>query len=177
MHLKVSSAKWRPLCLDHNVLSWWYIEYPIDLVYKTHQTNQSAAEYDLLYRNKVKKRRIASVNHSVRCLLLCVLPYPYPEPVYTGWSSVHWKATAMALVVHWDTTGRPSEYLKGTLEHHWKNVDKRDPHWNATGETDYCSLHWNTTGGTVNAPYNNGERRRRSKTIRHTITNYFLYVL
>ena len=36
---------------------------------------------------------------------------PYPEPVYTGWSSVHW-----------DTTGRPSEYLQGTLEHHWKNL-------------------------------------------------------
>ena len=24
--------------------------------------------------------------------------YPYPEPVYTGWSSVHWNATGMPLV-------------------------------------------------------------------------------
>ena len=48
---------------------------------------------------------------------------PYPEPVYTGWSSVHWNATGMPLVdpvytgiplghpanncrVHWNTTGK-----------------------------------------------------------------------
>ena len=59
---------------------------------------------------------------------------PYPEPVYTGWSSVHWNATGMPLVdpVY---TGRPSEYLQGTLEHHWKNLVETAPHWNATGET------------------------------------------
>ena len=49
--------------------------------------------------------------------------HPYPEPVYTGWSSVHWNATGMPLVdpvytgiplchpantcrVHWNTTGK-----------------------------------------------------------------------
>ena len=48
---------------------------------------------------------------------------PYPEPVYTGWSSVHWNATGMPLAdpvytgiplgdpantckVHWNTTGK-----------------------------------------------------------------------
>ena len=48
---------------------------------------------------------------------------PYPEPVYTGWSNVHWNATGMPLVdpvytgiplgdpantcrVHWNTTGK-----------------------------------------------------------------------
>ena len=46
---------------------------------------------------------------------------PYPEPVYTGWSSVHWNATGWPSV-HWDTTGPPSEYLQGALEHHWKNL-------------------------------------------------------
>ena len=45
---------------------------------------------------------------------------PYPEPVYTGWSSVHWNATG--ILGHWDTTGPPSEYLQGTLEHHWNNL-------------------------------------------------------
>ena len=59
---------------------------------------------------------------------------PYPEPVYTGWSSVHWNATGWSSL-HWDTTGRPSEYLQGTLEHHWKNLVETAPHWNATGET------------------------------------------
>ena len=59
---------------------------------------------------------------------------PYPEPVYTGLSSVHWNATGWPSV-HWDTTGPPREYLQGTLEHHWKNLVETDPHWNATGET------------------------------------------
>ena len=63
-----------------------------------------------------------------------LLDTPYPEPVYTGWSSVHWNATDWPSV-HWITTGRPSEYLQGTLEHHWKNLVETDPHWNATGET------------------------------------------
>ena len=49
---------------------------------------------------------------------------PYHEPVYTGWSSVHW-----------DTTGPPSEYLQGTLKHHWKNLVETAPHCNATWET------------------------------------------
>ena len=79
---------------------------------------------------------------------------PYPEPTYTGWSSVHWNATGWP-GVHWDTTGWPSKYLilagyTGTslkkliwnwpiLECHWRN-------------SDFCSLHWNTTGGTIISP-------------------------
>ena len=73
---------------------------------------------------------------------------PYPEPVYTGWSSVHWNATGWPSS-YWDTTGRPSEYLQGTLEHHWeklswnsptlechwRNLVENAPHWDATGET------------------------------------------
>ena len=59
---------------------------------------------------------------------------PYPEPVHTGWSSVHWNATGWPSV-HWDTTGPPSEYLQGTLEHHWKYLVETALHWNATGET------------------------------------------
>ena len=62
----------------------------------------------------------------------CVWNSPYPEPVYTGWSSVHWNTTGSPSV-HWDTTGRPSEQLQGTLEHHWKNLVETAPHWNATG--------------------------------------------
>ena len=50
--------------------------------------------------------------------------YPYPEPVYTGRSSVHWNATGWPSV-HWDTIGWPNQYLQGTLEHYWS----------ATGET------------------------------------------
>ena len=63
-----------------------------------------------------------------------MLQTPYPEPVYTEWSSVHWNATGWHSV-HWDTTGPPSEYLQGTLEHHWKKLVETAPHWNATGET------------------------------------------
>ena len=73
---------------------------------------------------------------------------PYLEPVYTGWSSVHWNATGWPSV-HWDTTGRPSGCLQGTLEHHWKklswnsptlechwrNLIESAPRWDATGET------------------------------------------
>ena len=52
---------------------------------------------------------------------------PYPEPVYTGWSSVHWNATGMPLVDPVYTgipLGHPTNtmYLQGTLEHHWKNL-------------------------------------------------------
>ena len=65
----------------------------------------------------------------------CVyLRCPYPEPMYTGRSSVHWNATGWPSV-HWDITGPPSEYLQGTLEHHWKKLSWNSPHWNATGET------------------------------------------
>ena len=62
---------------------------------------------------------------------------PYPEPVYTGWSSVHWNATGMPLVdpVY---TGIPLEKLSWnspTLECHWRNLVESAPHWDATGET------------------------------------------
>ena len=72
-----------------------------------------------------------------QCTLECHCPYP--EPVYTGWSSVHWKATGMPLGdpantcrVHWKTTGKnlvetahtgsvPSMQINTglSLEHHW----------------------------------------------------------
>ena len=62
---------------------------------------------------------------------------PYPEPVYTGWSSVHWNATGMPLV---DPVyiGIPLEKLSWnspTLECHWRNLVESAPHWDATGET------------------------------------------
>ena len=62
---------------------------------------------------------------------------PYPEPVYTGWSSVHWNATGMPLVdpVY---TGTPLEKLSWnspTLECHWRILVESVPHWDATGET------------------------------------------
>ena len=77
------------------------------------------------------------------------------------WASVHWlvhctlechcKATGWPSVC-WDTTGRPSECLQGTLGHHWTNLVETGPHWNCHWrKSDYCSLHWNTTGGTVTA--------------------------
>ena len=63
--------------------------------------------------------------------------FPYPEPVYTGWSSVHWNATGMPLVdpVY---SGTPLEKLSlnsPTLECHWRNLVESAPHWEATGET------------------------------------------
>ena len=77
-------------------------------------------------------------------------PYPYPEPVYTGWSSVHWNTTGMPLDdpvytgiplghpantcrVHWNTTGKT--WNSTTLECHWRNLVESGPHWDATGET------------------------------------------
>ena len=80
---------------------------------------------------------------------------PYPEPVYTGWSSVHCNATGMPLECHWLTqctlgyhwatqqilagyTGTPLEKLSWnspTLECHWRNLVETAPHWDATGET------------------------------------------
>ena len=70
----------------------------------------------------------------ISCKLLSI---PYPEPVYTGWSSVHWNATGMPLVdpVY---TGIPLEKLSWnspTLECHWRNLVESAPHWDATGET------------------------------------------
>ena len=63
--------------------------------------------------------------------------HPYPVPVYTGWSSVHWNATGMPLVdpVY---TGIPLEKLSWnspTLECHCINFVESAPHWDATGET------------------------------------------
>ena len=46
----------------------------------------------------------------------------------------HWNVTGWPSV-HCDITGRPSEYLQGTLKHHWQNLVETVPHWNATGET------------------------------------------
>ena len=46
----------------------------------------------------------------------------------------HWNATGWP-TVHWDTTGRPSDYLHGTSEHHWKNLVETAPLWDAIGET------------------------------------------
>ena len=100
--------------------------------------------------------------------ITCPRLIPYPEPVYTGWSSVHWNNTGMPFVdpvytgiplghpantcrVHWNTTGKLS-WNSPTLECHWRNLVESVPHWDATGETlIFCSLHWNTTGGTVTA--------------------------
>ena len=70
-------------------------------------------------------------------LLYNIQGTPYPEPVYTGWSSVHWNATGMPLVdpVY---TGTPLEKLSWnspTLECHWRNLVESAPHWNATGES------------------------------------------
>ena len=76
---------------------------------------------------------------------------PYPEPGYTGWSSVHWNSTGMPLVdpvytgiplghpantyrVHWNTTEKNS-WNSPTLECHWRNLVESAPHWDATGET------------------------------------------
>ena len=53
---------------------------------------------------------------SVHWLLQCTLEWHWDA---IGWSSVHW-----------NTTGRPSEYLQGTLEHHWKNLVETAPHGN-----------------------------------------------
>ena len=62
---------------------------------------------------------------------------PYPEPVYTGWSSVHWNATGMPFVdpVY---TGIPLGDAASTCRIHWNTTGKKvetAPHRNATGET------------------------------------------
>ena len=90
------------------------------------------------------------------------------------WASVHWlvqctlechcNATGWS-IVHWNTTGRPSEYLQGTLDHHWKNLVETAHTGMSLGNlslirptlgcqwrnSNFCSLQWNTTGGTVTA--------------------------
>ena len=82
-------------------------------------------------------------------------------PVYTGMLlECHW-LTQCTLGYHWATqrvlagcTGTPLEKLswnRPTLDCHWIFLVESAPHWNATGETNFCSLHWNTTGGTVTA--------------------------
>ena len=63
--------------------------------------------------------------------------YPYPEPVYTGWSSVYWNATGMPLVAqctlgyHWATQRILAGYNGTPLE----KLSWNSPHWNATRET------------------------------------------
>ena len=48
---------------------------------------------------------------------------PYPEPVYTGWSSVHWNATGVPLVdpVY---TGIPLGHPANTCRVHWNTTGK-----------------------------------------------------
>ena len=55
----------------------------------------------------------------------------------------HWNATCWPSV-HWDTTGRPTDYLQGTLEHHWKNLVETAPHSDATGETPVFAAYTET---------------------------------
>ena len=59
-------------------------------------------------------------------LISIVLPavtIPYPEPVYTGWSSVHWNATGMPMVdpVY---TGIPLGHPANTCRVHWNTTGK-----------------------------------------------------
>ena len=70
--------------------------------------------------------------------------YPVSISLPLPWASVHWLVQCTLEYhlnatdwpsVHSDTTGRPSEYLQGTLEHDLKNLVETAPHWNATGET------------------------------------------
>ena len=93
-----------------------------------------------------------NTSHKICCALLgLAYTFPYHEPVYTGWSSVHLNATGMprltqcTLGYHWATqrilagyTGTPLEKLSWnspTLECHWRNLIATAPHWDATGET------------------------------------------
>ena len=105
----------------------------------SHQTAQSH-EYSVFHKGQHKN----CATRSYFCFM--ILRYysylsgfrpPYPEPMYTGWSSVHWNATGMPLVdpVY---TGIPLEKLSWnspTLECHWRNLVESAPHWDATGET------------------------------------------
>ena len=94
--------------------------------------NRSLAHLNVRSRIRCFDAMYVSASYQVRSRI-----YPYPEPVYTGWSSVHWNATGMLLVdpVY---TGIPLEKLSWnspTLECHWRNLVESAPHWDATGET------------------------------------------
>ena len=69
----------------------------------------------------------------------------YPEPVYTGLSSVHWNATGMSLVDPVNT-GIPL----GDLEHQWRNYSS--PHTQAhivKQSSIHASLKWQAESGQV----------------------------
>ena len=110
---------------------WKYMHWIIPSLYLTN----SSCLKRVLHRIWWKTERI----YACYCLIMPLGPntIPYPEPVYTGWSSVHWNATGMPLVdpVY---TGIPLEKLSWnspTLECHWRNLVESAPHWDATGET------------------------------------------
>ena len=68
--------------------------------------------------------------------------FPYPEPVYTGWSSVHWDATGMPLVYP-VYTGIPL----GDPENTW--LADASTQWCPSGEPVLICIigtHWKTTG-------------------------------
>ena len=69
-------------------------------------------------------RQIISANHCWQCLDHSDSGLnPYPEPVYTGWSSVHWNATGMPLddPVY---TGIPLDHPANTCRVHWNTTGK-----------------------------------------------------
>ena len=62
--------------------------------------------------------------------------FPYPEPVYTGWSNVHWNAIGWHSA-HWDATGIIARCTGTPLEKlSWNSL-----HRNATGETLFQPTH------------------------------------
>ena len=84
---------------------------------------------------------VSESDYRFRITLLLTLPLP--------WASVHWLVqrtpkshcnTTGWPSIHWDNNRWHSQYLQGTLGHHWKNLVETVPHWNATGETDYCGI-------------------------------------
>ena len=64
------------------------------------------------------------VTHTRGMLLLFALvtgrSFPYPEPVHTGWSSVHWNATKMPLVDPVYTGISLGDPANTCRVHHWK---------------------------------------------------------
>ena len=93
------------------------------------QDNWALHTYTLKTHAKTEIQ-VEAIHETPRC-------YPYSEPVYTGWSSVHWNATGMPLVdpVY---TGIPLGDPANTCRVHWnttgKNLVETAPHWNAIGE-------------------------------------------
>ena len=102
---------------------------------------------------------VASYRKSEDCV------YLYPEPVYTGWCSVHSNVIGMPLAdpvytgiplgvpanpcrVHWNTTGKLS-WNCPTLGCHWRNFN-------------FCSLYWNTTRETITAPHTQAHMVKQS---------------